>query len=159
MIEKLKRVPEKRELELRSGDLGRAAAEVLDDLEETLKGRGVTRKIDEVICMMDVEEMKKVVINLVINAVDATDGKGEIGIEVATDGQIARLTVQDSGCGMSREYISGQLFRPFRTTKKKGLGIGLYQCRQIVEAHGGRIDAASTPGKGTEFSVGIPLLR
>ena len=50
-------------------------------------------------------------------------------------------------------FVENHLFRPFRTTKEKGLGIGLYQCKQIVEAHGGRIDVESREGKGTVFTV------
>ncbi|MGO9613952.1 MAG: ATP-binding protein, partial [Dissulfurispiraceae bacterium] len=49
------------------------------------------------------------------------------------------------------------LFKPFKTTKKKGLGIGLYQCRQIVQAHNGRIEVQSEPGKGSIFKVYLPI--
>jgi len=57
---------------------------------------------------------------------------------------------------MSREFVEKSLFQPFKSTKKKGLGIGLYQCKTIVEAHGGRIDVVSEPGKGSTFSVYLP---
>jgi hypothetical protein len=58
---------------------------------------------------------------------------------------------------MTEDFVKDQLFKPFRTTKEKGLGIGLYQCRQIVEAHGGKIEVKSEPGKGTEFAVFLPI--
>ncbi len=58
---------------------------------------------------------------------------------------------------MPESFVREELFKPFRTTKKKGLGIGLYQCRQIVEAHGGRIEVESEPGRGTAFTVRLPL--
>jgi hypothetical protein len=57
---------------------------------------------------------------------------------------------------MSAEFIRERLFKPFATTKQKGFGIGLYQCRQIVEAHGGRIEVKSAVGEGTEFTVWLP---
>ncbi len=57
---------------------------------------------------------------------------------------------------MSEEFVRKRLFRPFETTKKKGFGIGLYQCRHIVEAHGGTIEVKSSPGAGSEFTVWLP---
>ena len=53
-------------------------------------------------------------------------------------------------------FVENRLFRPFRTTKEKGLGIGLYQCKQIIEAHGGRIEVESREGAGTVFTVVLP---
>jgi signal transduction histidine kinase len=59
---------------------------------------------------------------------------------------------------MTSRYIRTELFKPFRTTKKQGLGIGLYQCRQIMEAHGGRIEVNSREGIGTVFTVWFTAL-
>jgi hypothetical protein len=64
--------------------------------------------------------------------------------------------VADDGPGMDEEFIAHSLFRPFKTTKENGLGIGLYQCRNIVEAHGGSIAVRSRPGKGATFQVFLP---
>jgi signal transduction histidine kinase len=69
----------------------------------------------------------------------------------------AEISVRDNGCGMSREFIEKSLFRPFQTTKKKGMGIGLYHCKTIVEAHGGRIEVESEEGRGTTFRVLLPM--
>jgi signal transduction histidine kinase len=59
--------------------------------------------------------------------------------------------------GMTEDYLKNHLFRPFRTTKETGLGIGLFQCKQIVEAHDGKIDVRSEIGKGTVFTIYLPV--
>jgi putative PEP-CTERM system histidine kinase len=105
----------------------------------------------------DGEQMLKVVTNLVLNAAEAIAKDGQMRIATAQRDGWAVITVTDNGCGMSQEFINRSLFRPFQTTKKSGLGIGMFQSKMIVEAHGGRITAASEPGKGTTFQVFLPL--
>ena len=63
----------------------------------------------------------------------------------------------DNGCGMSQAFVKESLFRPFQSTKKKGLGIGLFQSRAIVQAHGGGMHVESEVGKGTTFLVSFPV--
>ena len=58
---------------------------------------------------------------------------------------------------MSAEFVSRSLFRPFQTTKKNGLGIGMFQSKMIVDAHGGRIEVSSEPGQGSTFQVFLPV--
>jgi signal transduction histidine kinase len=79
-------------------------------------------------------------------------------IEVQTDHRGGRvvLTVSDNGCGMSPAFLKESLFRPFQSTKKKGLGIGMFQSRMVVEAHGGSIQVESDAGKGTTVRVSFP---
>ena len=66
------------------------------------------------------------------------------------------LTVEDDGCGMSPEFVRDLLFKPFSSTKSKGLGIGMFQSKMIVEAHAGTIKVESEPTKGTRFTVSLP---
>ncbi|MGA3007766.1 MAG: XrtA/PEP-CTERM system histidine kinase PrsK, partial [Opitutaceae bacterium] len=106
---------------------------------------------------LDQEQMRKVVTNLALNAKEAVAKDGEIRIATSHNNGWAVLTVTDNGCGMSAEFIHRSLFRPFQTTKKSGLGIGMFQSMMIVQAHGGRIAVASEPGKGTAFQVFLPL--
>jgi putative PEP-CTERM system histidine kinase len=106
---------------------------------------------------LDQEQMLKVVTNLVLNAREAVLPAGEVRIETAQGNGSVVLTVSDNGCGMAPEFLSRSLFRPFQTTKKSGLGIGLFQSKMIVEAHKGRIQVESQPGKGTTFRVILPL--
>ena len=107
--------------------------------------------------LLDQEQMLKVVTNLVLNARDAVSPAGEIRIETAQSNGWVILTVSDNGCGMAPEFLSRSLFRPFQTTKKNGLGIGLFQSKMIVEAHKGRVQVESQPGKGTTFRIILPL--
>jgi len=107
--------------------------------------------------LMDPVQIHKVLTNLVMNANEAVNGNGVIRVSTAHERDTVAFSVKDNGCGMSEQFIEGCLFRPFQTTKKKGLGIGLYHCKLIVEAHRGRIEVNSVDGKGTEFRVILPV--
>jgi len=106
---------------------------------------------------LDQAQFGEVVTNLVINAREALEGRGEIRVETHHENSWAVLSVIDNGPGMTGDFIDGSLFRPFRSTKKRGIGIGMFQCKTIVEAHRGRIDVESEPGRGTTFHVRLPL--
>ena len=111
--------------------------------------------------VLDRRQLGRVLVNLLVNAREALSGPGLIGVRAITvvgaGGQReAVIEVSDTGRGMSEDFIRSKLFKPFSTTKKGGLGVGLAQCRGIVEAHGGTIDARSRPGEGTVFTVRVP---
>lgn len=105
----------------------------------------------------DSEQIQKVILNLLLNAKDAVGANGEIRVETVREGEWAELVVADNGCGMESEFMARSLFRPFQTTKKKGIGIGLYHSKMIVEAHRGKIEVESEPGKGTTFRILLPI--
>lgn len=105
---------------------------------------------------VDPEQLEKVLVNLVVNAQEAMGSEGEICVTTERLNDWAVLSVQDTGCGMSRQFIDQSLFQPFRTTKRQGLGIGLFQSKTIVEAHHGRIEVESEEGKGSTFQVLLP---
>ena len=106
---------------------------------------------------LDFDNFSKVVTNLVLNANDACNDSGKISVTTSMQDGWVVLSVEDNGCGMSTEFIEKSLFRPFATTKENGLGIGLYHCRAIVEAHKGKIEAESREGEGSTFRVYIPV--
>jgi len=109
---------------------------------------------DPVEVSADREQLGKVLTNLLLNAAEA--GARRIEVAAASADGWATLTVRDDGAGMEREFLERRLFKPFATTKKKGLGIGLYQSKLIVEAHGGRLEAESAPQRGTTFRLRLP---
>jgi signal transduction histidine kinase len=94
---------------------------------------------------------------LLLNARDAVGPEGEITIETTQNDSWAVVAISDNGCGMSQAFLNSSLFRPFHSTKKKGLGIGMFQSKMIVEAHRGRITVNSEPAVGTTFRVMLPL--
>ncbi len=152
LIFRLKNMEEKAELDLVPADL-RAVAQMslrMAGMEELgVVGAPVCLRLDEV-------EIQKVLLNLLVNAREAGANVDGPRVEVGQADGMAFVQVADSGCGMSSEFIRDRLFHPFETTKKKGFGIGLYQCRQVVEAHGGRIEVSSEEGKGSVFTVWLP---
>ncbi len=106
---------------------------------------------------IDREQIQKVLANLVLNARDATGPNGNILVSTSLSNGWAVLQVTDDGCGIPPEFISHSLFRPFQTTKKKGIGIGMYQSKMIVDAHAGKIEVESELGKGSTFRVLLPV--
>jgi len=106
---------------------------------------------------VDCDQFRSVITNLLLNARDALGPRGEITIETRQSDSWAILSVADNGCGMSPAFVKASLFRPFQTTKKKGLGIGMFQSKMIVEAHRGKIQVESEPGAGTTFRVMLPV--
>ena len=111
--------------------------------------------------VLDRRLVLRVLVNLLTNAHESLGGPGEIELSAAAEsgsGGARSLVfrVRDTGRGMSEEFIRTSLFRPFATTKPAGLGVGLSQCRSIVQALGGAITVESHPGSGTTFTVHLP---
>lgn len=104
----------------------------------------------------DAPAIQQVLLNLLLNALQAIDGPGRVRVEVAAGEGQASIAVADTGRGIAPEHL-GSIFRPFFTTKgKHGTGLGLSLARRTVEAHGGRIEVESRPGKGSRFTVWLP---
>jgi signal transduction histidine kinase len=112
----------------------------------------------EVYATVDGKAVERVIENLVINALEAMPNGGSLSVTTRTDNGYAVIVVADSGKGMTEEFMRDRLFHPFATTKKKGIGLGLYSCRDIIEQHGGQIDVASKINAGTEFKIILPVL-
>jgi len=104
------------------------------------------------------DQLQQVYINLILNAIQAMPEGGRLTIHTVTDRNWFRTEVQDTGCGISLENMN-RLFKPFFTTKDKGkgVGLGLFVCREIIRRHQGKIEVQSKEGEGTTFTVYLPL--
>ncbi|HEV2762566.1 MAG TPA: ATP-binding protein, partial [Pyrinomonadaceae bacterium] len=113
---------------------------------------------EKLVATVEPERVENVVENLVINGLEAMGAKGgRLTVEAGKlDGDYVFFSVADTGVGMTPEFLRTRLFRPFSTTKNKGIGLGLFTCREVVEAHGGRLEVESSPGAGTRFRVVLP---
>jgi len=138
-------------------DLNQLVSEVLDRLDG-LSRVELTRELRPLPKMLaDREQIQSVVTNLVVNAREALGPGGSIHVQTEQVGGTVVLTVMDNGCGMTKAFLNDSLFLPFQSTKKEGLGIGMFQSRLIVEAHGGSIRVESEVGKGSTFQVSLPV--
>lgn len=138
--------------------LDRVVSDVLD-LETEAAARSkvrVTRTLEAGSTVLgDLEKLKQVVLNLVVNAVDAMPDGGDLGATVRRDDDVVCLTVSDSGGGIDPRILA-EVFDPFFTTKPAGTGLGLAIVRKIVEQHGGRVTLSSKQGQGTSVIVSLP---
>jgi putative PEP-CTERM system histidine kinase len=157
MCERLSMVRNPPTINPRHTDLNDLVASTITNLNGGLKARVVQKFAPLPEVPVDANEMRKVLVNLLLNANDALSAAGEIRVETARLNSWAAICVADNGCGMSKDFVSHQLFKRFQTTKAKGLGIGLVHSKMIVDAHHGRIDVESKPGKGSTFRVLLPL--
>jgi len=103
----------------------------------------------------DPSEIERVVFNLLTNAVEAMPEGGDLTVRVFAAGGEARISVEDTGTGIA-EGDRAQLFRPFFTTRERGVGMGLAICRRIVEENGGGVAVESAPGSGSRFTIKLP---
>jgi len=105
---------------------------------------------------IDYEKCQQVIINLLINGIDAVDAnEGKVTVETESINGDVHIRVSDTGRGIPAEEME-KVFEPFYTSKKQGTGLGLAISKRIVEAHDGRITVSSELGKGTTFTVVLP---
>lgn len=120
----------------------------------------VTRLPPSLYALADAARVEEVLENLVLNALEAmTDKGGTLTIEAGQNANgLPMFAVSDTGRGMSKQFIDTRLFRPFATTKRTGIGLGLYTCREVIRASGGTIEVDSVEGAGTTFRVVLPSI-
>jgi signal transduction histidine kinase len=142
------------------GDLAVTVEETAKMMAEGLKARGIAVRVETARGIPpvphDANRVRQVLINLMKNAAEAMPGGGEIRVTTDFADGFAVLRVADTGPGIPPD-VAGRIFEPFCTTKESGTGLGLAVCQRIVEDHKGEIAYASSPGKGTTFTVRLPV--
>jgi signal transduction histidine kinase len=116
----------------------------------------VDRTFGKPVVRVDVETLVRAFVNIVRNAFDAMPDGGTLVVSSKQLGESVEISFADTGVGMSEDVLE-RLWTPFFTTKAKGMGLGLSICRRIVEAHNGKVSVRSVEGKGTTFTVILPV--
>lgn len=138
--------------------------EIVEDARDAVVG-GVSSEVPVMIEVphdlkvpVDEAHLRKVLVNLIQNAVEATDTGGRVTVEATSDGEEVRIAVRDEGRGIEASDLD-RIWDPFFTTRTDGTGLGLAIVRKTVTAHGGRVEVASEPGEGASFEIRLPARR
>jgi len=107
--------------------------------------------------MADRTRVEQILAHLLQNAIEASAPDAPVVLRISREEGAGRIAVMDHGIGMSAEFIRDELFRPFASTKQDGFGIGAYEARELAGAMGGALYVESVPGKGSIFTVSLPL--
>jgi putative PEP-CTERM system histidine kinase len=109
--------------------------------------------------LADGERLERVVGHLIQNAIEATARDGQVGIALSRRNDTVRIRITDTGAGMSEEFIRERLFKPFESTKSAGMGIGVFESQEYIQELRGAIEVTSVPGRGSTFTISLPLLN
>jgi signal transduction histidine kinase len=149
-----------KDLALRPYDLRKVLEELVDFFEPMARSSNVRVNVflpaDMPPVHLDPDLMKQALLNLMLNAQQAMPGGGELTLLAAAEGPWLVLHVIDTGAGIPPEAMEN-LFKPFFSTKPGGSGLGLPTARKVLEAHGGSLSAQSQPGRGTCFTMRLPI--
>jgi len=141
------------------GALVRGVLEVARHLPNC-RGKNITFDPKEyIVAQVNSQDLKSVILNLIVNALDSMEEGGHLAISLNTVGDSVELAFNDTGCGMTPDVLQN-IFEPFFTRSRtgKGTGLGLFISHQIIDQHGGSIEATSPgPGFGSTFTVHVPL--
>ncbi len=145
---------------LAPGDLNALAAEVAGVIEmdgQLSTGLRIKLSLEPALppVCFDCDQIKQVLWNLVLNAVQAIEGKGEIAISTAIENRGAALIIRDTGRGIDRDQVE-RIFEPFYSTRQEGTGLGLSIAKRIIDSHDADIRVTSEQGRGTEFKILFP---
>ncbi|MCK9594856.1 MAG: response regulator [Candidatus Omnitrophica bacterium] len=147
------------------GELGRvnintSIAGLVPIIKPQFEMSGITIRTDfsetPLFVLIEEKHIQEALLNILNNAKDAINGKGEIVIATRAEADFARIDIKDSGCGMPQDVMD-RIFDPFFTTKEKGTGLGLSVCYSIIKDSNGNLRFSSSPGEGTTATILLPL--
>ena len=148
------------DLQLATLDLNELVSDMVDFYWPQAHSHALTLRhslsTEPLMCRLDPGALKQVLLNLFINSQQATEGGGELIVRTVRRRDRAVLEVSDTGRGIAAEKM-GAVFRPYQSWRSGGTGLGLATAKKIVEAHRGAISVHSEPGKGTSFTIELPL--
>ncbi|MCS7192042.1 MAG: PAS domain S-box protein [Armatimonadetes bacterium] len=128
----------------------------------SIEAAGVDMQVEvtkeSLIVMIDELQMERVLLNLWRNAVEAMPEGGTLTTKVWSEGEFAKISVEDTGVGIKPEELP-KIFKPFHTTKSNGSGLGLAICKKIIDEHRGQIEVSSVFGEGTTFIISLPKAK
>ncbi|HZH90363.1 MAG TPA: ATP-binding protein [Pyrinomonadaceae bacterium] len=140
-------------------DLNQVVKKVLQLLQPQLSAYRIEERLDlpetEVIALLDETSLTSALINLTLNSIQSMPGGGRLTVRTNRVNGTSRLTIADTGCGMTAEQIE-KVFEPFYTTKSQGLGLGMPYAKKVIEQHHGAIHIESQPDAGTRIVIELP---
>ena len=148
-------------LDLQPGNLNEIVNDILELLRPQLRAKKIDVRLslgEQAYAIVDESSIRGALLNLILNAIEATPEHGVVSIANKRAGDSVRLEITDTGPGFDEEKAK-KIFEPFYTTKAGGLGLGMPYAKRIIEQHGGTISLNSRPGEGTTISVALPAAQ
>ncbi|GGP20769.1 sensor histidine kinase [Silvimonas iriomotensis] len=162
LIQNMLRFVRGQDMSLDAVDLVGTAQEAAQTLQPQLEMRGLRLSLmlpdDEILILANRKELLGVILNLLDNAMLASEDNAEVGLTLELAGGTAILRVVDQGCGMAPQ-VQARLFEPFFTTRKEGTGLGLAIVRNLINYWHGEIEVQSATGQGSVFTIRLPACR
>ena len=157
IIEEFLSFSKSRRLELHDYPIASVLQKIINLIQEEAREKGITIHAslpdDKLVIAMDMDKIQQALLNIIKNAMESIEGKGEITIKTAMENKnLFKVVITDTGCGMTGEEVE-KIFNPEYTTKEKGLGLGLTLAHEIIRGHGGEIRVWSEKDKGTTFEI------
>ena len=149
------------ELQLAETDINELVGDMVDFYSPQAQGHSIVIRQGlhngPLTCKVDAGKLKQVILNLFINAQQSMSNGGELMVRTAKQNKDAMIQISDTGNGIAPDQLDN-IFDAYYSTRPQGSGLGLPTAKKIVEAHNGTIAVASEPGRGTSFTVTLPLL-
>jgi len=150
-------------LEIKPLDLNQLTQDILDDVKILSGHRGIQINFspqESIILEADESQLRRVILNILDNAVKYTTGNGKIFVKLEKDNNAAKIKISDTGIGIAKEnlpFIFNRFYRVDKSRNTNGFGLGLSIAKSIIETHRGKIEVESQPNQGTTFTISLPL--